>query len=142
MSTVVSVSLPEVVESLLAGAAVAAVGSERARPALFTPDHAPALRMACRDAFRAVALQMAPYLDNVRADGDTPELHFASELRLSAALVGAVVADVVAARVLHLMLASSYPALSAAYASQASQTLGTLHRIILSGAPGRVRPHA
>lgn len=140
----VVIDLDSVLETLMAGSAIAAVGSDVERPVVFTPDHRPALRLACRDALRRVALQLAPYLDAVRLDGDNPELVFDSSLRLPEEVLEVFVADTVASHVLHLMLASSYPSMSAAYAVRAAESLAEIHRCILHAARPqclKIRPH-
>ena len=133
----VTIDINAIVDTLLAGSAVAAVASAVEKPALFTPDHTPALRMACRDALRQLALQLAPYLETVSLDGDSPSFEFCSDLRLPPAAVATMMSDIVASRVLHLMHAATYPSLSAAYARQAADSLAAIHRMIISAAMPR-----
>lgn len=133
----VTVDLDRVVESILAGAALSAVASTQELPPLLHPDHAPALRMGARAAFRALALSLAPYLTAVSPADDALALEFDAGIEADATLLGAALEDVMALRVLHLFYARELPALSAACASAAASALDGLHAGILRRAPRR-----
>ncbi|MDE6453773.1 MAG: hypothetical protein K2L27_06170 [Muribaculaceae bacterium] len=137
-----TISIPGIVQSLIADSAIAATGSTLSRPPLFTPDHEPALRLACRDAFRIVALQLSAYTCAVHTDGDTPAIDLDPALAIDPDLVARSIETIVAAHVLRLMHAAAYPALAAVHAARAAAALAALHRRIVASAPapGRIRP--
>ena len=140
----VYVSIPRVVDILLAGSALSAVTSVVERPPLFTPDHTAALSCAAMARFRDIALSLTPYLQSVDCDDtDALLLRFDTNLRFDTALTGGAIEHIIAMRVLAQYTRHCCPAVSEACAAEADGLAARLHALMLrqTPAPGRIRPH-
>lgn len=140
----VTVSIPAIVQSMMAGTALGAIGSGATRPALLQPDHEEAMRMAARSTLRNIVLAIADLTDNVNfSAGDIVELELCGELNISPELVAGAIEDAVTARVLQFFYADAMPRASAACAGGAGERTAALRRMLFAAlpAPGRIRPH-
>ena len=141
---IIQIDTDRVVDGLLVGSALAAVGSGSERPIVFNPDHGPMLAAAVRDAFRMMALRLAPYITDIESDTDRPFIELDDDIRVGVPAVVEMVEMALAARVLQAMHLSGYPALAAEYGRRASQMEDMIERLLMGGAPapGRIRPRA
>lgn len=139
----VIVSTARIVESLLAGTALGAIGSDLERPPLLCADHTEAIRMAASSALRAAAVQLAPHLSGADFDADGAVLSFRGADGPDPELTAAVVEHIVAARVLHFFYACSSPQAAAVCAARAAEAMDSLQRMFMAAlpAPGRIVPH-
>ncbi len=141
----VTVSIPAIVQSMMAGTALGAIGSGATHPAaLLQPDHEEAMRMAARSTLRNIVLAIADLTDNVNfSAGDIVELELCDELNISPELVAGAIEDAVTARVLQLFYADAMPRTSAACAGGTGERVSALRRMLFAAlpAPGRIRPH-
>lgn len=140
----VTVSIPAIVQSMMAGTALGAIGSGAPRPALLHPDHEDAMRMAARSTLRSIVLAIADLTDNVNfSAGDIVELELCAGLNISPELVAGAIEDAVTARVLQFFYADAMPGASAACGGGAGEWTTALRRMLFAAlpAPGRIRPH-
>lgn len=144
MKGTVYVSIPAIVDSLLAGSAIGAAGSAAERPPLLTPDHEGALRRAVRDALRGVALRLSGFLAGAEIGDDAAILRLQPGVEADGLPVGGIIESIAAARVLGMFHAMANPAAAAACAERAEADTGALLRMLFaaSPAPGRIRPYA
>lgn len=136
------ISIRRTVDSMLAASAMAATGAPGDNPPLLTPDHTPMLERAALAALRAVAFELAPFLDDVVLQGEPVDLEFVPEIDAAMRLpLEGAIEDIVAHRVLHSFFAVSWPALSAAHLAMAADAMERLQAGLLRRpCVGRIRP--